>query len=53
LHGSAWLAPFLPGTPALPVRISFQTRWFGVATMYLTSAAPAGEPADTPRTAHK
>ena len=53
LHGSAWLAPFPPGAPALPVRISFQTRWFGVATMYLTSAAPAGEPADPPRTAHK
>jgi hypothetical protein len=53
LHGSAWLASLLPGTAALPVRISFQTRWFGVATMYLTSAASPGESADPPRTAHK
>jgi hypothetical protein len=38
LHGSAWLAPMLPGAPPLPVRIAFQTRWFGWATMYLTGA---------------
>jgi len=38
LHGSAWLAPLLPGAPPLPVRIAFQTRWFGMATMYLTAA---------------
>ena len=38
LHGSAWLAPVMPGAPPLPVRIAFQTRWFGWATMYLTSA---------------
>lgn len=38
LHGSAWLAPLLPDAPPLPVRIEFQTRWFGVATMYLTAA---------------
>lgn len=42
LHGSAWLAPMMPETPALPVRISFETRWFGTATMYLTRATPAG-----------
>jgi hypothetical protein len=53
LHGSAWLASPLPGTPALPVRISFQTRWFGLATMYLTSAAPPDEPADPSRISHK
>ena len=47
LHGSAWLAPLLPDAPPLPVRIAFQTRWFGWATMYLTSAehgAPATNP---------
>ena len=38
LHGSAWLAPLLPDAPPLPVRIAFQTRWFGLATMYLTGA---------------
>ena len=38
LHGSAWLAPVLPNAPPLPVRIQFQTRWFGLATMYLTNA---------------
>jgi len=31
----------LPNTAPLPARISFQTRWFGLATMYLTSAAPS------------
>jgi hypothetical protein len=44
LHGSAWLAPLLPGAPPLPVRIEFQTRWFGVATMYLTEVTAAPEP---------
>jgi Protein of unknown function (DUF3108) len=38
LQGSAWLAPMLPGAPPLPVRIAFQTPWFGWATMYLTEA---------------
>jgi hypothetical protein len=42
LHGSAWLAPLKPEGPILPVRIAFQTRWFGPATMYLTAAVPAG-----------
>jgi len=37
LHGSAWLAAVPPAPTPLPVRISFQTRWFGEATMYLTS----------------
>jgi hypothetical protein len=48
LHGSAWLAPLLPDAPPLPVRIAFQTRWFGWATMYLTGAehgVPATNPA--------
>jgi hypothetical protein len=38
LHGSAWLAKVVPGGVPLPVRIVFETRWFGVATMYLTKA---------------
>lgn len=38
LHGVAWLAPLLPNAPPLPVRVAFETRWFGWATMYLTSA---------------
>ena len=37
-RGSAWFAAVSPGGPMLPVRISFRTRWFGEATMYL--AAP-------------
>ena len=39
LHGSAWLAPMLPGAPPLPVRIALQSTWFGWATMYLTAAS--------------
>ena len=39
LHGSAWLAPPMPGTPPLPVRIAFQTRWFGLTSMYLTAVS--------------
>jgi hypothetical protein len=37
LHGSALFAP-IAGTPALPVRIEFETRWFGDVTMFLTAA---------------
>lgn len=37
-RGSAWLAAVSPGGPILPVRISFHTRWFGDATMFI--AAP-------------
>ena len=41
LHLSqAWLAPIVPGHPALPVRVMFETRFFGHATAYLTGAAP-------------
>jgi hypothetical protein len=43
LHGSAWLAPLLADAPPLPVRIAFQTRWFGLATMYLTGATERPE----------
>jgi hypothetical protein len=42
--GSAWLAPALPGGPPVPVRMSFHTRYFGDATMYLTEAAPGPLP---------
>ncbi len=34
-HGSAWFASVHPGEPPIPVRFSFQTRAFGVATAYL------------------
>ena len=37
LHGSAWFASLAPGTPAVPVRISFETRFFGAATAYLVA----------------
>jgi hypothetical protein len=36
LRGSAWLAAVSVGGPKLPVRLTFETRWFGDATMYLT-----------------
>jgi len=36
LTGSAWLAPLQNGQAPLPVRITFQTRWMGDMTMYLT-----------------
>ena len=40
MHGSAWLAPLTVGGPPLPVRMMFETRWFGDATMYLTAVGP-------------
>jgi hypothetical protein len=36
--GTAWLAPVLPGTPPLPVRLSFHLGFLGDVTMYLTGA---------------
>jgi len=48
LHGSAWLAPVVPGGPAVPVRLSFETRWFGDATMYLTAAGAGADLDITP-----
>ena len=44
-HGSAWLASVVSGAPRIPVRISFETRWFGATTMYLAEAGPGREPA--------
>jgi hypothetical protein len=43
MHGSAWLAPLAPGGPKLPVRMAFETRWFGEATMYLTATGPTAD----------
>jgi hypothetical protein len=43
MHGSAWLAPIVAGGPPLPVRMAFETRWFGDATMYLTGIGPASD----------
>ncbi len=34
--GGAWFAAVSPGQPMIPVRISFHTRWFGDATMFIT-----------------
>lgn len=39
LHGSAWLATVIAGAPPVPVRMDFETRWFGEAHMYLTQLA--------------
>ena len=36
--GAAWFARLSPGGPPLPVRIVFETRFFGHATMYLAAA---------------
>lgn len=40
-RGEAWFAAVTPGQPMIPVRISFHTRWFGDATMFI---APPGPP---------
>jgi hypothetical protein len=38
--GSAWLAQVVPGASLLPVKMVFETAWFGDATMYLTASGP-------------
>jgi hypothetical protein len=43
MHGSAWLAPIVAGAPPLPVRMTFETRWFGDAVMYLTGIGPGSD----------
>lgn len=43
VHGSAWLASVEAGGPPVPVRMTFETRWFGDATMYLTGVGPGAE----------
>lgn len=39
-HGAAWFARAVPGGPAIPVRVTFENRVLGEATLYLSSAAP-------------
>jgi hypothetical protein len=36
-HGSAWLAPIVPGAPPVPVRVTFDNKVLGSVTLYLTS----------------
>jgi hypothetical protein len=43
MRGSAWLASVTQNGSRLPVRMTFQTRWFGDATMYLTGVGPGSE----------
>jgi hypothetical protein len=43
MHGSAWLAPVAGSGPRLPVRMTFETKWFGDATMYLTGVGPGSD----------
>ena len=43
MRGSAWLASVAPNAPPLPVRLTFETRWFGDATMYLTGIGPGAD----------
>ncbi|MDB5399682.1 MAG: hypothetical protein JWQ55_1700 [Rhodopila sp.] len=43
MHGSAWLAPVVAGASPLPVRMAFETRWFGDAIMYLTGVGPGSD----------
>ena len=42
--GTAWLARLTPDAPMLPVRLSFEIRWLGSATMTLLAAKPEGSP---------
>jgi hypothetical protein len=42
-HGSAWFAPAVAGQPPVPVRVTFETSWFGDATMYVTKATAQGD----------
>lgn len=42
--GTAWFARLGPHSPLLPVRIRFDMRWLGSATMVLTSARVEGPP---------
>jgi hypothetical protein len=35
-HNTAWLARLVPGGPKLPVRVMFDTHYFGKGTAYLT-----------------
>ena len=39
-HGTAWFARLTPAGPVVPVRITFQSRILGEATMYISSPVP-------------
>ncbi len=39
-YSTAWLAALVPGGQKLPVRVTFETRFFGHATAYVTEASP-------------
>jgi hypothetical protein len=43
MHGSAWLASLVEGGPPLPVRMTFETKWFGDTTLYLTGIGPGAQ----------
>jgi hypothetical protein len=43
-QGSAWLARLSPGGPLVPVRLRFDLRWLGSATMLLTGAVENAPP---------
>jgi hypothetical protein len=38
-HGSAWLAPLVPGAPPVPVRVVFEHPALGQVTLYLTQVS--------------
>jgi hypothetical protein len=40
-RGSVWLASPIPAATLMPVRMAFETRWFGEAVMYLMSVEPS------------
>jgi hypothetical protein len=42
-RGSAWFAPFVPGAPPVPVRVTFEHPLLGLVTLYMTNAT--GSPA--------
>jgi hypothetical protein len=48
-RGTAWMARVTPGGPPIPVRLAFETRWVGDATMYLTDADPGSSAVEAKR----
>ena len=49
-QGAVWFARPIPGLPLLPVRIEFDNRWFGAATMYLTNVTAGPRTLPAPQT---
>ncbi len=43
-HGSAWLAPIVPGAPPVPVRVTFENKVLGDVTLYLTEVSGSPGP---------